>query len=139
MKNRIISGIGAIIAGLLIALGPQFLFKLCEPMTSGRWMKCHWTGQAEIGVGFLIAALGVLMLLSSSQETRLGLSMPLVLAGCLALSLPHSLIGGCEMASMPCRKVTFPSLTVISVLTIVGFAANTFYLYRERRSNMPWL
>jgi hypothetical protein len=134
MKNRVISGTGAIAAGLLIALGPQFLFKLCEPMGNGRWMKCHWTGQAEIGVGFFIAALGAGLLLFESGEIRLGLSLSLVLSGGLALSLPHALIGGCETAKMPCRAVTFPSLTVIGVLTIAGFAINSFYLYRKRRA-----
>ncbi|MDR3354057.1 MAG: DUF4418 family protein [Synergistaceae bacterium] len=139
MKNRIISGVGAIIMGLLIALGPQFLFKLCAPMEGGRWMKCHWTGQAEIGVGFLMAVLGVGLLISASEEVRLGLSLSLLFTGGLALSLPHALIGGCEMARMPCRAVTFPSLTVIGVLSIVGFAINSSYLYRKRRVGVPQL
>ena len=134
MKNRIISGLSAIIMGLLIALGPQFLFKLCEPMANGRWMKCHWTGQAEIGVGLLIVALGVMLLLLSSEEVRLGLSLSLTFTGGLGLAFPHALIGGCEMARMPCRAVTFPALTVTSVLVIVIFAINSFYLYRRRRA-----
>jgi hypothetical protein len=131
VKNRVISGAGAIVGGLLIALGPQFLFKLCEPMAGGRWMKCHWTGQAEIGVGLFMAALGVGLLLFASREIRLGLSLSLFGAGILALSFPHALIGGCEMARMPCRVVAFPSLTVIGVLMVVGFAINSLYLYRK--------
>ncbi|MDR1049342.1 MAG: DUF4418 family protein [Synergistaceae bacterium] len=137
MKNRIISGMGAMSAGLLIALGPQFLFKLCEPTAEGRWMKCHWTGQAEIGVGFLIAVLGVGLFLFASRAIRLGLSLSLFFAGILALSIPHALIGGCEMARMPCRVVTFPSLTVLGVLVIVGFALNSLYLYRKRLAEVP--
>jgi hypothetical protein len=136
VKNRVISGAGAIAAGLLIALGPQFLFKLCEPTAGGRWMKCHWTGQAEIGVGLFIAVLGAGLLLFASREIRLGLSLSLFFAGILALSLPHALIGGCEMARMPCRVVTFPSLTVIGILTIVGSAVNSFYLYKGRKELM---
>jgi hypothetical protein len=128
---------GAMSAGLLIALGPQFLFKLCEPTAEGRWMKCHWTGQAEIGVGFLIAVLGVGLFLFASRAIRLGLSLSLFFAGILALSIPHALIGGCEMARMPCRVVTFPSLTVLGVLVIVGFALNSLYLYRKRLAEVP--
>ncbi|MDR1536023.1 MAG: DUF4418 family protein [Planctomycetota bacterium] len=131
MKNRIVSGIGAIVAGLLIALGPQFLFKLCGPMADGQWMKCHWTGRAEIGVGFFIVVLGLGLLLFAPEKIRLGLSLPLFFAGFLALSIPHALIGGCEMERMPCRAVAFPSLTVIGVLTIAGFAINSLYLYRK--------
>jgi hypothetical protein len=134
MKNRIVSGLGAILMGSLIALGPQFLFELCKPTANGLWMKCHWTGQAEIGVGFLIVALGVMMLLFSSEDVRLGLSLSLAFTGGLALALPHALIGGCEMAKMPCRAVTFPSLTVVGVLTVVGFAVNSLYLCRRRRA-----
>ncbi|MDR2402558.1 MAG: DUF4418 family protein [Spirochaetaceae bacterium] len=49
MKNRIISGGTVIVFGLLIALGPQFLFKVC-PIMGDMIMKCHWPAQAEIGV-----------------------------------------------------------------------------------------
>ena len=130
MKNRVISGAGAIVAGLLISLGPQFLFKLCPPMEGGRWMKCHWTGQAEIGVGILAAILGCLMIFFPDNKVRLGLSIAVLFSGILALLLPTVLIGGCGMETMPCRSAAFPALTVISVLTVVGFAANTIYLYR---------
>ncbi|MDR3164661.1 MAG: DUF4418 family protein [Synergistaceae bacterium] len=131
LKNRIISGVGAIIAGLLISLGPRFLFKLCPPMAGGRWMTCHWTGQGEIGVGALIAILGCLMIFFSDNKVRLGLSVAVFLSGILALLLPV-LIGGCVMETMSCRSVTFPALTVISILTVAGFAANAVYLRRAR-------
>ena len=132
MKNRVISGAGALVSGLLISLGPQFLFKLCPPMTGGRWMTCHWTGQGEIGVGILVALLGGALIFSSDNKVRLGLSIAVLLSGILALLLPNVLIGGCSMETMNCRVVTFPALTVISILTILGFTANTVYLYRAR-------
>jgi hypothetical protein len=132
MKNRAISGIGAIIAGLLISLGPTYIFKVCEPMMGGRFMKCHWTAQGEIGVGILIAALGVLLLIFKSGKTRLGLSVAASLTGFLALSLPHSLIGGCESETMPCRAMAFPTLTVLGVLVTVGCGLNAFYIHRSR-------
>jgi hypothetical protein len=134
VKNRVISGAGAVITGLLIALGPQFLFKLCAPMMNGHWMECHWTGQAEIGVGLMIALLGLALLFFSDSGVRLGLSIAALLSGILALLFPAVLIGGCAMETMQCRSVTFPALTVISVLTIVGFAVNTVYLYRARKA-----
>ncbi|MDR0653083.1 MAG: DUF4418 family protein, partial [Synergistaceae bacterium] len=76
--------------------------------------------------------LGVAIVFFSDNKVRLGLSVAVILSGILALSLPAALIGGCAMETMPCRAVTFPALTVISILTIAGFAANTVYLYRAR-------
>jgi hypothetical protein len=131
MKNRIISGGAVIVFGLLIALGPQFLFKVC-PVMHGTIMKCHWSGQAEIGVGALIAALGVALVLFAHQRTRLGLAIGVFLSGVLALLVPHVLIGGCAMHTMPCRKVAFPAITVISILLLIGSALYTLYLARKK-------
>jgi len=131
MKIRIIGGAAAIVLGLLIALGPQLLFKVCEPM-SGNFMKCHWTAQAEIGIGALIAALGIALTLFAAPKTRLGLVIGILLSGILALLIPHVLIGGCSMDSMPCRKIAFPAITVISILLIIGSGFYTAYLARKK-------
>jgi cytochrome bd-type quinol oxidase subunit 2 len=138
MKNRIASGAAAIVLGLLISLGPYFLFKVCEPVEahdgSGTisWMKCHWSVQAEIGIGALISALGLALLVLKSKETRTGLSIGVFLSAVLVLLIPHALIGGCAMPTMPCRAVTFPSLTVLGILLLTGAAANIFYLRKTR-------
>jgi hypothetical protein len=133
MKNRIISGGAVIISGLLIALGPQFLFKVC-PVVDGMYMRCHWTAQAEIGIGGpLIAALGIALIFSASSKIRLGLTIGIFLSGVLALLIPHVLIGGCPMHGMPCRKITFPAITVISILLLAGMAFNGLYLTRKKK------
>jgi hypothetical protein len=132
MKNRIIAGGGVIILGLLIALGPQFLFKVCEPTAEGAFMRCHWSAQAEIGIGGpLIAGLGIALILFADPRIRLGLTIGIFLSGVLALLIPHTLIGGCSMHSMACRKVAFPAITVLSILLLIGMAFNTLFLARE--------
>jgi hypothetical protein len=131
MKNRIISGGGVTAFGLLIALGPQFLFKVC-PVMGDMIMKCHWSAQAEIGIGALIAALGISLVFFTNLKTRLGLTVGIFLAGILALLIPHALIGGCPMHAMPCRKITFPALTVISILLLISAALNGLYLARKK-------
>ncbi|MDR3114112.1 MAG: DUF4418 family protein [Treponema sp.] len=133
MKNRIISGLAAITLGLFIALGPQVFFKLCPPKADGSWMRCHWTGQAEIGAGFLVALLGGAVLLCPSTGVRLGLSIALGLSGILTLLFPGPLIGGCMMETMPCRKVAFPGIYLCGVLTIAGAAMNSCYLFRRNK------
>jgi hypothetical protein len=131
MKNRIISGGAVIIFGLLIALGPQFLFKAC-PVAEGMIMKCHWSVQAEIGIGGpLIAGLGIALIFFSNPKIRLGLSVGIFLSGVLALLIPHVLIGGCSMHSMACRKITFPAITVISILLLITTALNVLFICRS--------
>ncbi|MDR2618210.1 MAG: DUF4418 family protein [Treponema sp.] len=132
MKNRIVSGAAAIVFGLLIALGPQFLFKVC-PVVGDMIMKCHWSAQAEIGIGGLIAALGIALVVFADPKTRLGLTIGVFLSGVLALLIPHVLIGGCPSHHMDCRKITFPAITVISVLLLIGMALNVVYLTRKRK------
>jgi hypothetical protein len=132
MRNRIISGGAVIIFGLLIALGPQFLFKVC-PVVDGMYMKCHWSARAEIGIGGpLIAGLGIALLFFANPKIRLGLSVGIFLSGVLALLIPHALIGGCTMHSMACRKVTFPVITVISILLLIAAVLNGLYLARRK-------
>ena len=118
MKKTITSGIIVIALGLLIALGPRFLFKVCAIGEDGV-SHCHWSAQAELGVGFLIAGLGACMLVFTDQKTHLGLLIGAFLAGIIALAIPYALIGGCGMMSMACRKVAFPALTVESVILLI--------------------
>ena len=118
MKKAIIFGSVIIIIGLLIALGPQFLFKVCLHEEDS-FPRCHWSAQAEIGIGFLIAALGVCMIVFTEPKTRLGLSIGVFLSGIIALSIPHVLIGGCGMMAMACRRIAFPFISLFSVITLV--------------------
>jgi len=130
MKKRIF-GIVFAVLGLLLALGPQFLFKVC-PVMEDIHMKCHWTAQAEIGIGALIAALGIALTFFASAKTRLGLTISVFLSGILALLIPHVLIGGCPMDTMPCRKIAFPAITVISILLLISAGFYTAYLARKK-------
>jgi len=146
MNKVIISGAIVILLGLLIALGPQFLFKVCAPMpvsdeaesaeahetgdaapdnvenphvTTYAYSHCHWSAQAEIGLGLLIVALGGCMLVFTDRKTHLGLLIGIALASIIALAVPHFLIGGCNNMSMKCHRVGFPALTVESALLLV--------------------
>ena len=130
MKKRII-GIVVTALGLLISLGPQFLFKIC-PVMDNMHMKCYWMAQAEIGVGAVIAALGIALIVFTSAQTRLGLTIGIFLSSVLALLISNVLIGGCPMHTMPCREITIPSITSISILLIISSALYTVYLARKK-------
>jgi hypothetical protein len=132
MKIRITGGSAAVVLGLLIAVGPRFLFKVCGLTANGGFMRCHWSAQAEIGVGSLIAALGLASFFFASSKIRMGLTIGIFLSAVLALLIPHGLIGGCAMHSMACRKAAFPAITVISILLLIGAGLYTVYLARKK-------
>jgi hypothetical protein len=127
MKNRMISGAVTVALGLLVAFGPQFIFKVCTYMDDA-YPRCHWSAQGEIGIGMIIAALGAALLLFADRNIRFGITLGIFFASIIALSIPHVLIGGCAMMSMDCRRVAFPVLSVISILLLLGSLANMFFL-----------
>jgi len=146
MKKRVVLGAVVIALGLLIALGPQFLFKVCSPVamsmetsdktptdgcgeggdacgcsgsTAVSFPICHWSAQAEIGMGLLIAALGACMIVFVDIRTHLGLLIGVFLASIIALAIPNMLIGGCGMITMQCRKAAFPALSIESAILLI--------------------
>jgi hypothetical protein len=126
MKKQLTSGITVIILGLLIALGPQFLFKACNTAEEN-FPRCHWSVLAEIGTGIIITALGICILLFLNEpKTRLGLSIGIFFTGIVALLIPHVLIGGCNMMSMRCRRVTFPVLSAVCIVLLLGTIINIY-------------
>ena len=147
MKKTIIISAVVMVLGLLIALGPQFIFKVCdtrmsssesaspasadddccaEPETSSccgpavsSLPICHWSARTEIGIGLLIVALGVCMIVFTDSKTHLGLLIGIFFASIIALAIPYSLIGGCATITMRCHRVAFPALTIESVILLV--------------------
>jgi hypothetical protein len=138
MKNRLLSGIAVAVLGLLTALVPVCIFptcsKLIETAAGGTVpMKCFWSGQAEIGIGLLILCGGVLLVVLKSPLMRIGISIMTALSGLLGLAVPALLIGGCEMPTMACRMTTFPSLYVLSILTVAVGSANAAWLWMQNK------
>ena len=156
MKRSIIFGSVVTVLGLLIALGPQFLFKVCDPVmtssgeaedcctipeaddcctpTVSAFPVCHWSARAEIGVGLLIATLGICMLVFTDIKTQLGLVIGVFFAAIVALFIPLTLIGGCSSMSMACHKVAFPALMVESIILIIFSVAIVVYSEMKKPS-----
>lgn len=130
--------------GLLIALGPQFIFPVCEipggshglkePASMITPMICHWTARAELGAGLVIAFQGLLLILFSGSQIRFGLNAAIGLNGILALLLPSVLIGVCGNTRMNCRSLTLPALVIFSTFVIAGSVINGIYLYQTGRT-----
>ena len=122
MKKNVIGGTIIAIFGLLIAIGPQFLFKVCSRSCSccGDIPQCHWTAQAELGLGFLISALGLCFIFFNNMQAQLGLIIGVFFSSIVALFIPHGLIGGCAKSTMACHRVAFPALTIISTILLIA-------------------
>lgn len=122
MKQKITS-IGTILVGLLLAFGPQFLFRPCP--TTEKVMKCFWSCQALLVVGCVVAVAGLLMLIVKGSEARRALSAVTFALLVGAILIPTVVIGGCVKEEMACRLVTFPATNGLSaaglVLQVVAF------------------
>jgi len=118
MKNNIIFSITVFISGLLIALGPLLIFKACPAGCCSSYPDCLWTTKAELGMGMVIAALGLFFIVYNDAKVQLGMCIGLILTSLVALLIPHVIFVGCAINTMECHLVTFPVLTVISVFLL---------------------
>lgn len=129
MKRRIFNALPFIVLGLVIAIGPQLLFQVCAK--GEKVMKCFWTARVELGIGGLITALGLLLLVIRSKSIRLGLVIGLFLVSVLSVLVPTVLIGVCGMETMQCRVHTLPSLVVAGILAALISIIYGFILARD--------
>jgi hypothetical protein len=130
MKNRIIFAAAFVLLGLLVILAPTVIFPVCE---SEMKMACFFTKKAEIGIGLLIAAIGVVSFFLKNKDIRIGLSIAQFLNAALVLALPLKLTGLCKKSDMACRVKTLPALIVLSVLLAVTAAAEIFVLAKSEQ------
>ena len=130
MKNRIIFAAAFVLLGLLVILAPTVIFPVCE---SEMKMACFFTKKAEIGVGLLIAAIGVVSFFLKNKDIRIGLSIAQFLNSALVLALPLKLTGLCKKSDMACRVKTLPALIVLSVLLAIVAASEIFVLAKSEQ------
>lgn len=125
MKNRVIVSIIYIVLGILLVLVPTVLFPTCD--ATEMKMACYYTKQAEVGLGVLVAVLGIVALLSKNVDVRRGLSIAVLGIAGLVVAYPLYLTGLCKMSDMMCRLRTLPALILISV--VIGVVAIINFLY----------
>ncbi|MBF9308752.1 DUF4418 family protein [Gardnerella sp. Marseille-QA0894] len=125
MKNKLFASIPSIILGILIAIAPLTFAKVCQS-EGGMHMACYYTGRAALGIGLVIAVLGIVALFVK-ENVRIGLSIAVIVNSLLMIAVPTFLIGVCKSSMMHCASVTRPTLIVLSVLALV-FAAISVYL-----------
>jgi hypothetical protein len=138
VKNRIAGGAAAIFAGALIAAGPWSLFKICSQAHHAHegHSVCFYTARAEIGVGVIIALLGIAYILVKDRRLRAGLSFAVAGNAVLSLAVVNVLIGMDPDPMMACRTAAQPALNVIATLLLAAALINAVWLltYRGKAS-----
>jgi hypothetical protein len=113
-KNKI-TGIVIALLGLLTALIPTVIFKVCAAM-DGKFMKCHWTSQVEVALGIAVLVLGLLTVLSKENAAASAYAIASAVNGVLVILIPTVVIGVCGSADMPCHSGTKPALIIAGAL-----------------------
>ena len=67
MFRRLFASLPAIVFGVLIAVAPQAFAHVCE-VKDNMPMACHYTAQAELGIGVVIALLGIIAFVSAARR-----------------------------------------------------------------------
>jgi len=131
MKKNIIFSSITIIIGALITVGPFFLFKACPTGCCSAYPECLFMNHAQLGMGMIIAALGVFLFVYTDPKTQLGMTIGIFLAGVMSLLISHVIIGGCTIKTMECRLVTIPVLTVLGIFIVVWSGIKILSLRKE--------
>lgn len=138
MKNKLFASLHAIVFGILIAIAPLTFAKPCStggmhkmskmakmPMMM-QPMACYYTSRVAIGIGVVIAILGIIALFVK-ERVRAGLNIAVIANSLFMIATTTFLIGVCKSPMMHCVSVMRPTLIVLSVLALV-FASVSVYL-----------
>ena len=134
MNKTRLTGIVIAVLGLLTALIPTVIFKVCEAM-DGKFMKCHWTSQTEVAVGIATLVLGVLIVLSKEKAAGAAYAVASAINGVQVILIPTVVIGVCGSADMPCHSGTKPALIIAGALIIVTALINAVsYIVSKKKA-----
>lgn len=131
-KNKI-TGIVIALLGLLTALIPTVIFKVCAAM-DGKFMKCHWTSQVEVALGIAVLVLGLLIVLAKENAASSAYAVASAVNGVLVILIPTVVIGVCGSADMPCHSGTKPALIIAGALIIVVALFNTISYLASKKN-----
>lgn len=130
MKAKKIVAILIVILGVVMLLIPKYIAPVCPIHDGGPIMKCHWMGQAVMGLGSLIAILGVLIFVVKDLKMAKAFSISTGLVSGLAISISTHLIGGCSHHHMSCRMHTIPAVAIVGGILVVlslGYASTLHF------------
>ncbi|MBQ9263444.1 MAG: DUF4418 family protein [Clostridia bacterium] len=125
MKQFSFSACVILLLALVIAIGSVSFLGPCVH-EDGSFGACHWAGQGMLGIGILLAAQSLLALVSKQPRTKMGVYLALVSTALLGIFVPGTLISLCRMATMRCRAIMQPAMTILCVVTAAVSIAEYF-------------
>ena len=110
---------------VLAAVGVKTFLGPCVH-EDGTFGACHWAGQALLGISLLMSAQSIAVLAAhkNSQLSR-GLFLAMALTSVLGMLIPGPVISLCGMATMRCRSLMRPAMTIL--LGLAGLIALTAF------------
>lgn len=138
MKSHKALAIAQAACGALTALTPLVLPACAEllktTMGTSVPMKCHWTAQAEIALGALVAIVGLLIFAFANQaETRGTLHTVVLALGAVVILIPTVIIGTCADPSHTCNIGMRPALLLLGSATMLLGAFGLWDAWRSSK------
>ena len=133
MKQFSPGAAAALVLSAVTAVGSVSFLGPCVH-EDGSFGACHWAGQAMLGIGLLLAVLSLTALLVKDGRVRAGILFAAAAAAVLGIFVPGTLINLCGMATMRCRAVMRPAMTLLCVMTAVSSLAGGIAAYRKAGS-----
>jgi len=137
MKD-ILKGGAAAALGFIIAWGPQFIFKACSTEDCGccgAYPQCFWATQAILGLGMMIAALGLCMIIFPDPKTQFGLLIAIFITAVFAILVPYVIIGACP-GFMACKRRAYPGIATFAGITILYSVFLGFLIKRKEKKSL---
>ncbi len=114
MKTKIISFIQVIIAALTVFALSTFL----QPCNGEKVMKCTYSTDA-VKLLFITIILVKTIEFFAKQNISIYINIITLVLLIDCILIPAWVIGGCKMADMACKSVTFPAIYVIVIILII--------------------
>lgn len=125
-KHSMIPGVIIGLSALAAAAGSRSFLGPCVH-EDGTFGPCHWAGQALFGLALLMAAEAVIAVAWKNESLRKGLYIAMALTAVLGILVPGTLIGLCGMATMRCRALMRPAMTILFAVMGIASAAGVFF------------
>ena len=125
-RKTIIPAALALCFSVLAAVGVKTFAGPCVH-EDGTFGPCHWAGQALFGLSVVIAAESVIVLWKKNTALRRGVYLAMMLTAVLGILVPGTLISLCGMATMRCRALMRPAMTILFAVMGIASAAGVFF------------